>query len=112
MIPRIALAAALAAALAGCSNKGPETQAPQFSEKAFDLTPATVKVKAGMVGGELSGLKVTERIEEGTGRIDSGPRLSGRLVLRNLSSDQSVLLDGGKLVFADAADKPIALSPE
>jgi hypothetical protein len=112
MIPRIALAAALAAALAGCSNKGPETQAPQVTEKVFNLTPGTIKVKAGIVGGELSGVKITERIEEGTGRVDYGPRLSGRLVLRNLATDKSVLIDGGKLVYADAADKPIALPPE
>jgi hypothetical protein len=119
MIPRIAMSltaaaavAAVAAALAGCSNKGPEASAPQISEKVFNVTPASVKVKAGIVGGELSGMRVTERVEEGSGRVDYGPRLSGRLVLRNLSSDQSVLVDGGKLVFADSADRPIATPSE
>jgi hypothetical protein len=112
MVTRIALAAALAAALAGCSNKGPQAQAPQMDEKVFSLTPASVKVKAGIVGGELSGMKVTERVEEGTGRVDYGPRLSGRLVLRNLSTDRSVLIDGGRLAYTDAADHPIALPPE
>lgn len=110
---RIALAgAAIAAASAGCSQKGPESPAPQISEKVFELTPGSIKVKSGIVGGELRDLKVTERVEEGSGRVDYGPRLSGRLVLRNLSSDQSVLIDGGKLVFADAANKPIAAGPE
>lgn len=113
MTPRIALAAAAAAlALAGCSQKGPETAAPQINEQVFDLTPGSIKVKSGIVGGELSGMKVTERVEEGTGRVDYGPKLSGRLVLRNLSTDQSVLIDGGKLVFADAANKPIVMPPE
>jgi hypothetical protein len=113
MTPRIALAAAAAAlALAGCSQKGPETAAPQISEHVFGLTPGSIKVKSGIVGGELSGMKVTERVEEGSGRVDYGPKLSGRLVLRNLSTDKSVLIDGGKLVFADAADKPIAMPPE
>ena len=116
MIARIAMAAAVSAAVAagvaGCSNKGPEASAPQVSEKVFNVTPATVKVKAGIVGGELSGMRVTERVEEGTGRVDYGPRLSGRLVLRNLSRDQSVLVDGGKLFYADSADQPIAMPAE
>ena len=113
MSPRIAFAvAAVAAALAACSQKAPEAAAPQISEKVFALAPASIKVKAGIVGGELSNMRVTERVEDGTGRVDYGPRLSGRLVLRNLSTDQSVLVDGGKLDFADTADKPIALPPE
>ena len=113
MSPRIAFAvAAVAAALAGCSQKAPEAAAPQISEKVFDLTPGSIKVKSGIVGGELTRMRVTERVEDGTGRVDYGPRLSGRLVLRNLSTDQSVLVDGGKLVFADGADKAIALPSE
>lgn len=113
MSTRIVLAAAaVAAALAGCSQKGPQTPAPQISEKVFELAPASIKVKSGIVGGELSNMRVTERVEEGTGRVDFGPKLSGRLVLKNLSADQSVLIDGGKLVFADAADKPIVSGPE
>lgn len=112
MIARIVLAAAVAAALAGCSSKGPQAQAPQISEKAFSLTPASIKVKAGIVGGELSGMKIIERVEQGTGRVDYGPRLSGRLVLRNLSTDRSVLIDGGRLAYTDAGGQPIALPPE
>ncbi|HEX7055122.1 MAG TPA: hypothetical protein VF211_14450 [Burkholderiales bacterium] len=112
MIARIALAAAVVAAFAGCSSEEPEAPAPQVTEKVFNLTPGTVKVKAGIVGGELSRLKVTERVEEGTGRIDYGPRLTGRLVLRNLSTDESVLIDGGKIVYADASGKPIEMPPE
>jgi len=108
---RIALAATLAAALAGCSQKAPQAPAPQISEKVFELTPASIRVKSGIVGGALSKMRVTERVEEGSGRVEYGPKLSGRLVLKNVSTDQSVLIDGGKLVFADAADKPIALGP-
>lgn len=113
MSMRIALiAAATAAALAACSQKAPETAAPKISQEVFDLTPGSIKVKAGIVGGELKDLKVTEQVQEGTGQVDSGPRLSGHLVLRNLSTDQSVLVNGGKLVFADAANKPITSGPE
>jgi hypothetical protein len=112
MSKRIALAAACLAALAACSEKRAESTAPQISEKVFELAPRSVKVKSGIVGGELSNMRVTERVEQGSGRVDYGPRLSGRLVLKNLSADQSVLIDGGKLVFVDAADKPIALAAE
>ena len=78
----------------------------------FNLEPASIKVKSGIVGGELTNMRVTERVEQASGRVDYGPKLSGRLVLKNLSVDQSVLVDGGKLLFVDASAKPIALAPE
>ena len=109
---RIALAAAAIAALAACGQKTAETQSPQITEKVFDLAPGAIKVKSGIVGGELTNLRVTERVEEGTGRVDYGPKLAGRLVLRNLSSDQSVLIDGGKLVFADGKNAAIPAGPD
>ena len=111
MFMRIAPLAACALLAAACSSKSPQTASPVISDKTFSVTPDTVKVKAGIVGGELSGLKVVERVEEGTGRVDAPPRLSGKLVLRNLSSDQSVLLGGGKLVYIDARGQPIDLGP-
>lgn len=110
---RMALAtAAAAAALGGCSHQTPQSSAPHVSDKVFELEPGTIKVKAGIVGGELSHMKVTERVEDGTGRIDSGPRLSGRLVIRNLSSDQSVRVNGGRLIFADGSNNAIGLGPD
>jgi hypothetical protein len=111
MFMRIAPLAVCALLAAGCSPKAPQTASPAISDKVFNLAPDTVKVKAGLVGGELSGLKVTERVEEGTGRVDTPPRLSGKLVLRNLSQDESVLLGGGKLVYVDAHGQPIDLGP-
>jgi hypothetical protein len=107
-----ALAAACALAAAGCSSKAPQSSAPNIVDKTFSVMPDSVKVAAGLVGGELSALKVSERVEEGSGRIDTPPRLSGKLVLRNLSQDQSVLLGGGKIVYLDAHGQPIALAPD
>jgi hypothetical protein len=109
MFMRIALLAACALLAAGCGPKAPQAATPAINDKVFSLTPDSLKVKAGIVGGELSGLKVVERVEEGTGRIDTPPRLSGKLVLRNLSQDQSVVLGGGKLVYLDAHGQPISL---
>lgn len=106
------VAAACALLAAGCSPKAPEATAATIVDKVYSVTPDAVKVNAGIVGGELSALKVTERVEQGTGRVDSPPRLSGTLVLRNLSQDKSVLLGGGKIVFVDAHGQPIALGPD
>jgi hypothetical protein len=112
IIRLIPLAAACALLAAGCSSKAPSASAPVISDKAFDLSPNTLKVKAGVVSGELSGLKVVERVEQGTGRVDSPPRLNGKLVLHNLATDQAVQLRGGKIVYLDARGQPIALGPE
>jgi hypothetical protein len=113
MFIRMSTVAAAACALlaAGCSPKAPQSTSPTIADKVFSVTPDSVKVNAGIVGGELSALKVAERVEEGTGRVDSPPRLSGKLVLRNLSQDKSVLLSGGKIVYVDAHGQPIALGP-
>ena len=114
MLIRMSTFAAAACALlaAGCSPKAPESTSPTIVDKVYSVTPDTVKVNAGIVGGELSALKVVERVEEGTGRVETPPHLSGKLVLRNLSQDKSVLLGGGKIVYVDAHGQPIALGPD
>lgn len=111
-IRTVTAAAACVLLAAACSSKSPESAAPKIVDKVFSVTPGSIKVSAGIVGGELTGLKVSERVEEGSGRVDTPPRLSGKLVLRNLSQDQSVLLGGGKIVYVDAHGQPIALGPE
>jgi hypothetical protein len=104
--------AACALLAAGCSSKTPQATSPTIVDKVFSVTPDSVKVNAGIVGGELSALKVIERLEEGTGRVDTLPRLSGKLVLRNLSQDKTVLLGGGKIVYVDSHGQPITLGPD
>jgi hypothetical protein len=58
-------------------------------------------VNAGILRGELTEMKVTERVEDGSARIDTPARLTGKLVLTNLSADQSVRLLGGKVLYID-----------
>src|SRR5207244_10980146 len=67
------------------------------------------KVKSGIVMGALTEMKVTERIEEGSGRITSPAKLSGKLVLKNVSADQTLRLIGGKVLYIDMQGKPIKL---
>lgn len=100
--------AAAAVLLAGCSPK-PVTEAAALKDRVYAVKPGSVKVKAGILSGQMSELKITERVEEGSGRIDSPARLTGKLVLTNVSTDQSVRLLGGKVLYIDQQGKPIAL---
>jgi len=52
---------------------------------------------------------VTERVEQGSGRIDSAAKLTARLVLKNTSTNQTVRLVGGKIRYIDVHGQPIKL---
>ena len=107
----LAVACALAAALTtlvGCSPQ-PSAVPAVISDKVYTVTPDAVKVKAGIVTGELMEMKVTERIEQGTGRVVSPAKLTGKLILKNTSADQSVRLIGGKILYMDAQGQAIKL---
>lgn len=98
----------VAAALVGCTQKPPST-APVIEDKIYAVTPDRVTVTAGIVTGEVTEMKVTERIERGSGRIDSAARLTGKLKLTNSSTDHSVRLVGGKIHYIDAEGQAITL---
>lgn len=105
----VALLSAAAAVLsAGCSPQ-PAAAMAAVNDKVYAVNPDTMKVASGLLSGELTGMKVTERVEEGTGRVASPAKLSGKLVLKNTSKDQTLRLLGGKFVFVDLQGKPIAL---
>ncbi len=103
-----ALAAALTATTLGCSP-APKAVAAVINDKVYTMTPASVKVQVGIVTGELTEMKVTERIEEGSGRIIDPAKLTGKLALKNISADQTVRLIGGKILYIDAQGQPIKL---
>ena len=102
------LAAAAAAGILGCSQ-GPSGTAAVIENKTYTVTPAEVKVKAGIVTGNITEMKVTERVEKGSGRVVSPAKLTGRLVLKNTSADQAVRLVGGKIQYIDVQGQPIKL---
>jgi len=54
-------------------------------------------------------MKVTERVEKGSGRLVSPAKLTGVLKLKNSSKDQAVRLVGGKLQYIDTQGQPIKL---
>ena len=93
-------ATTVAAAIVGCAQK-PTTPAAVIEDKIYAVTPDQVQVKAGVVTGEVTEMKVTERVEQGTGRVDSPAKLTGKLKLTNSSTDQSVRMLGGKIIYID-----------
>lgn len=101
-------AVVLAVMTAGC-NPAPSAVAAVVKDKVYAVTPDSAKVKTGIVTGEITEMKVTERVEEGTGRIDSPAKLTGKLDLKNTSADQTVRLVGGRILYIDAQGLPIKL---
>ncbi len=103
----VALGAACAM-LAACTPQAPSAMAA-VNDKVYTVTPNAMQVKAGIVTGDVSDMKVTERIEEGTGRFAEPEKLTGKLSLKNTSSDQTMRLIGGKISYIDMQGKPIPL---
>jgi hypothetical protein len=98
---------AVAAMTLGCSQQS--GTAVVIEDKVYTVTPASVTVKAGIVTGEVTEMKVTERVEKGSGRLVSPAKLTGMLKLKNSSKDQAVRLVGGKIQYIDAQGQPIKL---
>jgi len=104
-----ALVAAVVWMMLGPSVQPAATATAVVEDKTYEVTPAAMKVKAGIVTGEVSAMKVTERVEQGSGRIVSPAKLTAVLYLKNSSADQTVRLVEGKIRYIDAAGQPIKL---
>jgi hypothetical protein len=103
--------AALGAAsmlLTACTPPVPAAVAA-VNDKVYTVTPDAMKVKAGMVTGELTEMKVTERVEAGSGRVTAPAKLTGKLSLKNTSADQTMRMVGAKIRYIDMQGKPIAM---
>ena len=102
------LGGAMAVITAGCSQ-GPSGTAAVIEDKTYTVTPASVKVQAGIVTGEVTEMKVTERVEKGSARGVAPAKLTGTLKLKNTSANQTVRLVAGKIQYIDAQGQPIKL---
>lgn len=100
--------AAVAAMTLGCAQQ-PSAPAAVIEDKVYTVTPPAVNVKAGVMTGEVTEMKITERIEKDSGNVVSPAKLSGQLKLRNGSTDQTVRLIAGKIQFMDAQGQPIKI---
>ena len=107
-ITKVLMAAAIATAIAGCKSPPPEKIAV-IEDKVYAVAPDQINVKAGILLGAVTEMTVVERIEQGTGRVDSAARLRAKLKLTNGSMDQSVRLISGKILFIDDQGQLIKL---
>lgn len=89
----------------------PAATAAVLEDKAYPVTPAAMKVKAGILTGEVTEMKVTERVEQGSGRAVSSPKFTARMTLKNTSTDQTIRLVAGKIRYIDARGATIELAP-
>ena len=97
----------MVAATYGCAQQS--GAASVVEDKTYVVTPATVTVKAGLVVGTLTEMKVTERVENGSGRIVTPAKLTGSLKLKNTSATESVRLVGGKIFYLDGQGQRMPL---
>lgn len=102
------MACAVAAALLGCTPKQPLT-GTVIEDRLYSVTPSVMTVKTGIVTAELSDMRVTERVEKDSDRIETPAKLTAKLKVKNSSSDQTVRLISGKLVYIDMKGEPIKL---
>src|SRR2546426_2638886 len=101
------LAAGVAMVL-GCAQQ-PSGTVAMIEDKTYTVTPAAVTVKAGIVTGEVTEMKVTERVEKGSDRVVTPAKLTGALKLKNTSTNQTVRLVAAKIQYIDAQGRPIKL---
>ncbi|HEV8617850.1 MAG TPA: hypothetical protein VGU22_20335 [Methylomirabilota bacterium] len=92
----------------GC-GQSPSASAATVEDKSYTVTPAAVKVQAGIITGEVTDMKVTERVEKGSDRVVMAAKLTGNVKLKNTSANQSVRLVGGKIHYIDAQGQAIKL---
>jgi hypothetical protein len=100
--------AAAVAGLLGCAQ-WPSVPAPVVEDKAYTVTLAAMSVKAGIVTGEVTEMKVTERVEKGSGGVIAPAKLTGKVVLENGSANQTLRLVTGKIQYIDTQGQPIKL---
>jgi hypothetical protein len=102
------IVAAVAWMILGRSEQ-PVATAAVIEDKSYTVTPAAMKVKAGIVTGEVTEMKVTERVERGSGRVVSPAKLTAKIVLKNSSTNQTIRMVAGKIQYLDVQGQPIKL---
>jgi hypothetical protein len=102
------LSAAAAAMAQGCSPQS--AAAPTIDDRLYAVQPDTVQAQGGTIAGEFVRMKITQRIEQGSGRVVAPARLSGRLFLQNTSANQTIHVDRAWIGYFDTDGRPIPLA--
>ena len=84
--------------------------ASPVDEKTIPLKPSVTFVKASFLMGELQDLRVTERVERGTGKVMGAPMLRATLTVTNDSRNQAARLIGGTIEYIDSVGKQIPVA--
>src|SRR3972149_1880172 len=77
--------------------------APAVEDKVFALTTDSASLRVSFLAGELADLRVTERVEAGTGKGGDLPRLRAKLTPKNTSSGQAARLLSGSIGAMETA---------
>ncbi|MGH7311665.1 MAG: hypothetical protein ACREJV_00715, partial [Candidatus Rokuibacteriota bacterium] len=103
----------LAWGLAACSSQqSAQSTGPVVEDKTVALTPPVVSADAPFLAVQLKNIKVTRRVEQGTGRLVDPPRLSATMTLKNTSTDHALRLISGEIAYLDRAGQPIELATD
>lgn len=77
--------------------------------KTYTVTPSTVEVHAGVIAGEMTDLRVVQRVERSAGGAPSPLRLVGTLRLWSSSETHSVRLVVAKIQYLDDQGRRLKL---
>jgi hypothetical protein len=102
----LSVAVGLAVVTVGCAQQQPEA-VTVIEDRVYPVTPSSVDVQTGIMKGQITEMKVTERVEKVSGKVVSPAKLSGKLMLTNSSADQTVRLIEGQIRFVDTTGQPI-----
>src|SRR3989442_8531613 len=75
----------------------------------YAVTPAAAEVHAGIIAGEITGMRVVQRVERSSDRLISPPRLMGALRLWSSSETHSVRLVAAKIQYLHDQSRPMKL---
>lgn len=84
----------------GCSQQA-SVPVVAVEDKDYAVNPPSVKVNAGILIGEITEMKVMERVEKESGKVVAPARLTGKLSLKNSSADQTVRLIDGSIQYVN-----------
>ena len=80
------------------------------AQKTIPLRPSITFVKASFLTGELTGLRIVEQVDTGTGQVVGSPMLHATLQVSNDSRDRAAHLLGGKIEYIDSAGHRIPMT--
>jgi hypothetical protein len=104
------VATPLVIAEASSRLQSPSLASVAFEDKTYTITPVAVEVHAArIIAGEITDMRVVQRVERISGRVISPPRLVGTLRLWSSSKTHSVRLVVAKIQYLDDQWRPMKL---